>query len=74
MITVKVTLVATGKVGIDNKYFADEFTTGFNGTFEDATKYYFKNIFNMGLWYDAQNVEHEDNLMMCVGCKLLSGN
>ena len=75
MITVKVKLEATGIVGINNKYENDSFVTDINLSWEDAQKYYsVGKVFNMGLWYDANCNEHEDNLMRVTSCTLVSGN
>lgn len=72
MITVKVELVATGVVGVDNKYAHDYFETEINLSFDEAKKYYVGNVFNMGLWYDSAGREHEDNLMRVTSCVLLN--
>lgn len=72
MITVKVELVATGVVGVDNKYAHDSFETEINLSFDEAKKYYVGNVFNMGLWYDSAGREHEDNLMRVTSCVLLN--
>ena len=75
MITVKVELEATGIVGVNNKYENDSFVTDINLSWEDAQKYYAKGkIINMGLWYDAECKEHEDNLMRITSCTLVSEN
>lgn len=75
MITVKVELEATGVVGVNNKYEKDSFYTPINLTWPEAQKYYAKGkIFNMGLWYDSQCREHEDNLMRVTSCTLISEN
>ena len=75
MIVVRVFLEATGVVGKDNKYKNDYFETEINLTWEEAQKYYAAGkTFNMGLWYDAECREHEDNLMRVVGCELVSEN
>jgi hypothetical protein len=75
MITVKVELEATGIVGVNNKYEKDSFVSDFALSWEEAQKYYDKGkIFNMGLWYDSQMREHEDNLMRVTSCTLVSEN
>ena len=75
MITVKVELEATGIVGVNNKYENDSFVTDFALSWEEAQRYYaVGKIFNMGLWYDSQMREHEDNLMRVTSCTLVSEN
>lgn len=72
MITVKVELEAIGIVGVNNKYKDDSFVTDINLSWEDAQKYYaVGKVFNMGLWYDAEGSEHEDNLMRVTSCTLV---
>ena len=72
MIYVRVMLKACGVVGVDNKYPEDEMITGINATWEEAQRYYaVGKVFNMGLWYDKQGREHEDNLMRVTMCELV---
>ena len=72
MITVRVHLEATGIVGVDNQYANDYFDTRINLTFEEAKDYYKKGkVFNMGLWYDANENEHEDDLMRVTSCSII---
>lgn len=75
MTTVKVKLQATGIVGRDNHYAENEFTTRINLTPEEAMKYYaVGKVLNMGLWYDRDCNEHEDDLMRITACELVSEN
>lgn len=72
MKAVKVYLVATGVVGVDNHYVRDSFITGINGTDEEILNYYrVGRVFNMGLWYDADGNEHEDDMMMVTKAEIL---
>ena len=74
MITVKVIAKALGKVGVNNPYSYTNWTTSFNGTFEEACNYFLGKVFNVGLWYDDKGREHEDNLMRVFDCTLVSGD
>ena len=73
MITVEVKVKATGIVGKQNKYETDSFVTDVNLSWNEAQKFYaIGRILNMGLWYDSNCKEHEDNLMRIYEVNLIS--
>ena len=71
MITVKCTYKAAGIVGVSSQYAFDTVTTDFNGTFQDAIKYFLGHVFNLGFWYDQDGNEREDNMMKCIDVQQL---
>lgn len=72
MRAVKVYLEATGIVGIDNHFAENSFVTDINGTDEEILNYYkVGRVFNMGIWYDANGDEHEDDMMRVTKAELL---
>lgn len=72
IITAKVSLKATGEVGIKNHYPTNSFVTEIHGTPEEVKQYYHKGkIINMGLWYDVAGKEHEDDLMKITNCEII---
>ena len=72
MKAVKVYVKATGVVCVNNHYAEDSFVTNINGTDEEILNYYsVGRVFNMGIWYDADGNEHEDDMMMVTKAEIL---
>lgn len=72
MKAVRVSVKACGVVGTDNPYAETEFVTDINGTDAEILDYYrVGKVFNMGMWYDSEGNEHEDNLMKVTKAEII---